>query len=229
MDILELELTTSVLPQQQDFYTQLFGVPPLTATPKRLSFQVGRSRLTFAHTPATLPSGYHFAFDIPENRFEDAKVWLSRRVPLMKDKDGSDEFYSESWDAHMLYFHDAAGNVVELVARHTLGAADDLPFGGQSLLNISEVGIAAEDVAAQVAHLRALTGATPYRWSGNPAFAPVGDEHGLLIVVQRGRTWFPTEDEAADHLPVKVRVMAKTGPLLLSFGDSAGGADLGEA
>lgn len=220
MDILELKIATSALPQQRDFYTRLFGAPPLTLTTEQLSFRVGLSRLTFTRTPAALPSSHHFAFNIPENQFEEAKTWLSQHVSLMTDEAGSDEFYSESWDAHMLYFCDPAGNIVELIARHTLGVTSGLPFGGQSLLSISEIGIAAEDVAAQVAHLQVLTGAIPYRWSGNPTFTPVGDEHGLLIVVQRGRVWFPSVDVTAECLPVTVSVTTETGPRTLSFGSS---------
>lgn len=224
MHILELEIATAALPKQRDFYTRLLGAPQ-TVTADRLSFQIGRSRLTFAATPAAPSGSYHFAFNIPGNQFEEAKVWLRQHALPMTDEAGNDEFHSAAWDAHMLYFRDPDGNIAELIARHTLRSVSDLPFSGRSLLNISEIGIVTEDVAAQVAHLQESTGAVSYQWSGNPAFTPLGDENGLFIVVQHGRVWFPSVDVTARHLPVKVRVATGTGARTLSFGDSTGFGD----
>ncbi len=217
MKILDLRLATSAIQQQRDFYAHLLDSPPATATAERVCFQIGGSRLTFEQAPSELPGKYHFAFNIPENQFEAARSWTRRRLPLLTDETGADAFYSENWDAHYLYFYDPAGNVVEFIARHTLPNASDDAFSAQSLLGISEIGIAADDVASQVAELQAYTGATPYRWSGNPAFAPVGDEHGLFIVVQRGRIWFPNTGLPAVHLPITVTVETGTEPCTLSF------------
>ena len=217
MHILDLHLFTSALVGQRDFYAHLLDRSPLISTAEWVSFQVGSSRLTFEQAPAVLPGSYHFAFNIPENQFEAAKTWTRRYVTLLTDETGADAFYSENWDAHYLYFYDPAGNIVELIARHTLSNASDAPFSGQSLLNISEIGIAAGDVAAQVAHIQACTGAAPYRWSGNPAFTPVGDEHGLFIVVQQGRIWFPDTGLPAVHLPITVAVENENRSCTLSF------------
>ena len=58
--------------------------------------------------------------------------------------------------------------------------------------SISEVGVAVPDLAAARAEL-ALAGIHDY-FGAAPDFAPVGDIHGLLILVAPGRAWFPTED-----------------------------------
>lgn len=218
MHIRELQLVTSVLPQQCEFYARLLGAPPATATAERASFQVGASLLTFVQTAKPLPGSYHFAFNIPENQFEAAKTWACGFLDLLTDEAGADSFYSHNWDAHYLYFYDPAGNVVELIARHTLPNASDKAFSGQSLLGVSEIGLAADDVARQVAELQNRTGAAPYRWSGNPVFAPVGDEHGLFIVVQRGRIWFPDTGLPAVHLPITAVVENASRFCTLSFG-----------
>ena len=218
MHILALRLATTMLAQQHDFYTRVFGFPVLNATSDAVTLQVGASRLTFVQATAPLPGSYHFAFNISTNQFAAAKRWLSRQVPLLTDAVGADEFYSSNWDAHMLYFGDPAGNIVELIARHTLNNASDLPFDGHSVLNISEIGVAAENVAEQVAAIQARTGAPVYRGPGSDTFAPVGDEHGLLIVVQRGRVWFPDTGKPAEHLPTTAIVAgAEPQPVALHF------------
>lgn len=217
MHILDLRLVTSALQQQRDFYAHLLDRPPAAATAEQTTFQVGGSRLSFEQTPSELPGKYHFAFNIPENQFEAAKTWARKYAPLLSDETGADAFYSTNWDAHYLYFYDPAGNIVELIARHTLPNASEAAFSAQSLLSISEIGIAADDVASQVAELQARTGAAPYRWSGNPAFVPVGDEHGLFIVVQRGRIWFPNTGLPAVHLPIRVAVENENRSCTLSF------------
>ncbi len=217
MHLQEIQIATFALPEQLAFYARLFGAPLQPTSARQTSFQVGASRLTFKHPDVVLPGVYHYAFNIPENQLDEAKLWVRQYASLLTDGDGTDTFYSENWDAHMVYFYDPAGNILELIARHTLQNATKAPFNAQSILNISEIGIATEDVAAQVADLQALTGAEKYHWSGNPAFTPVGDAYGLCIVVQRGRVWFPDTGKPAEHLPITAVVGTKAQSLTLNF------------
>lgn len=204
MHILDLQLVTPDLALQHTFYTQVIGLPVLQTTSESLTFQAGASRLTFTEAPAQ--GSYHFAFNIPENQLASAKNWLNQRVSLLKDSAGVDTFYSENWNAHNVYFCDTAGNVLELIARHTAPDASDRPFDAASLLNISEIGIAADDVPAQIATIQAQIDAPIYRGPGSNTFSPIGDEHGLFIVVSHGRIWFPETGKPAEHLPVTVSV-----------------------
>lgn len=175
----------------------MFGFPIIDAASDAVTLQIGTSQLRWTQTTAPLPGSYHFAFNIATNQFAQAKRWLSRQASLLTDHTGADEFYSQDWDTHMVYFGDPAGNIVELIARHALANTSELPFGGHHVLNISEIGVATEDVPEQVAALHARTGAPVYRGPGSDAFTPVGDERGLLIVVQRGQVWFPDTGKPA--------------------------------
>src|SRR5262249_18269098 len=153
--------------------------------------QAGKTQLTFTQAPVA--GVYHFAFNIPENQFAAACDWLT--VPRIKAKDGRDTFFTESWNAHNVYFYDPADNILELIDRHTIANASTEPFSEKSLLNISEIGVAVEDVNAFTAN-----STLPYYGSHVDEFAPVGSENGLLIVVKIGRQWFPDTGRPALEL-----------------------------
>ncbi|HEY0071544.1 MAG TPA: hypothetical protein VGE04_16385 [Chloroflexia bacterium] len=209
MKIVELELEATDLPAQRRFYGDVLHLPTVE-TPGTLSVQVGRSRIVFKEAQNGALRAYHFAFNIPERRFEEAKGWISQRVPLLKSRTGEDSFNFANWNAHATYFLDPAGNIVEFIARHALTDDSDLPFDERSLLCVSEIGIATEDVKATVQSLQAQ-GLPVYDGEGSDTFTAVGDEHGLFIVIKRGRTWFPDSGTPADFLPLKVVVSLDSG------------------
>lgn len=204
MQICDIQLGTSAPDPQYDFYTRVFSFPVLQKTPDMFVLQAGASRLTFTRTNNEHGGIAHFAFNIPENQFAAAKQWLQERTPLWRNTDGGDEFFFEAWNAHALYFNDPDGNILELIARHTLPSASDQPFSGQSILNISEIGVVTDDVRAQVAAIAARIGAAVYCGPGSESFTPVGDEEGLFIVVKRGRLWFGDRGKAAERIPITV-------------------------
>ena len=217
MHILELELATTDLAAQRAFYHGLLGLPLVRETAQQLSVQIGQSRLTFHRAAQPLPGVYHIAFNIPRNQFDQGKDWIETRTPLIADTSGETQFALPSWDARQLYFRDAAGNILEFIARQ--GLADDatVPFGPASLRNVSEVGIAADDVLAQAAALAERTASAYFdREPSSPTFTAIGDDHGLIIVVRRGRIWFPTTDAAAVPLPVTMHLSTRPEPLVVS-------------
>ena len=112
MQILSLQLATQNLSAQRAFYAKRLGLP-VTTLDGGVEVQVGATRLIFTQAEADFEGSYHFAFNIPENQFPQAKVWLSKRIPLLKDEKGNDEFHSQTWNATSLYFKDAAGNILE--------------------------------------------------------------------------------------------------------------------
>jgi hypothetical protein len=128
----------------------------------------------------------HFAFHT-----SSLEPWRAR-LELTEEHDFA------AWDgARAVYFRDPEGNVGELIARPDPRAE----------LAIAEVGLPVDDVAAAVDALAEL-GIEPYRpWGGE--FAPLGTVDGLLIVVRRGRGWFPY-DVAAGESAVEVTVEAAT-------------------
>ncbi len=199
------ELPTADLAAQRAFYAEVLGLAVQDDDAGGFAASVGASRLVFA--PSAAPVGpYHFAFNIPESQFASAKAWLAARTPLLHDDAGADQFFSENWQADMFYFADPAGNILELIARHTLPGDAAAPADAPSLLCISEIGIATDDVAATVAALCAALGIAEYRGPGSQTFAAVGDERGLFIVVRHGRAWFPTADARALLWPAVLTV-----------------------
>jgi catechol-2,3-dioxygenase len=208
----KLVLYNSDLPAQLHFYTQVLGLPLAhPAEPEQFTVQTGRSQLTFVQAREGENGRYHFAFNIPPNQFVEAKQWLTNHVPLIHDEQGADEFHFRSWNAHALYFFDPAGNVVELIARHDLPDHATTPFGPHSLLSISEIGLATDDVAATAELARTTLGLAPYRSGVSQDFTAVGDEHGLLIIVQQGRVWYPNTGVAAGLYPVTAIVGDENG------------------
>ncbi|GAB4210048.1 MAG: hypothetical protein OHK0022_42310 [Roseiflexaceae bacterium] len=205
MQIRELELVSADLARQRAFYAGVLGLPELDAPEDGLCFGVGDGRLMFRQGLGARAGGYHYAFVIPENQIQAAHDWLAARTTLLADTSGNEVFFFEHWNAHAVYCIDPDGNIVELIARHTLDNQSDAPFGPAQILGISEIGIVAADVQAQVAALQAQTGAEVYG-EGGPAFTALGDHHGLLIVVREGRIWYPTRDRLATPLPLRVAV-----------------------
>ena len=63
---------------------------------------------------------------------------------------------------------------------------------------------ASGDAAAAIAQ---QTGVKAYR-EPSDMFAPVGDEHGLFIVVKRGRVWFNSQDRRAELYPAQAEIEA---------------------
>jgi catechol-2,3-dioxygenase len=209
MKISQLELQAKDLSAQRRFYGDVLHLPTVE-THGTVSVQVGRSRIVFKEPQNGAPRAYHFAFNIPEKRFEEAKAWISERVPLLKSSTGEDSFNFANWNAHACYFLDPAGNIVEFIARHVLTDDSDLPFGERSILCVSEIGIATGDVKATVQSLQAH-GLPVYDGEGSDTFTAVGDEHGLFIVIKRGRTWFPDSGTPADFLPLRAVVSLDSG------------------
>nr|WP_202128753.1 ring-cleaving dioxygenase [Paenibacillus dendrobii] len=188
----------------KQFYQDTLGVPVIAEEDGLFSLRIGDTLLTFEQAAEGQPF-YHYAFNIPENQFKEAKAWLSNRVTLNREE-GEDEADFESWNASAVYFEDPAGNIVELIARHNLNNASGEPFNANSLLCVSEIGIVRDDVRLFVEELQSK-GFPKWR-EGNDGFVPVGDEHGLLIVVKKDRRWFFAEKDS-EIFPLSISIRGK--------------------
>ncbi len=202
MKFLELRLKTRSLSVQRDFYARALRLPVLSERGGNLTIQVGRTHLIFEQVDGWR-GAYHIAFDVPENQFMQAKAWITRRTPLIC-MNGDDQFHFTSWNAHSLYFVDAGGNVLEFIARHNQPTASDAPFTHSSIVGVSEIGLAVDDVRGAVDGLCETLNVDVYDGAGSDTFTAVGDEDGLLIVVKRGRSWYPETGVRADSYPVSV-------------------------
>lgn len=202
MNIQSVTFQSANIAAQKHFFEQVLEMTIASETDTTLSIQVGTSLLNFVQSDDIQPT--HYAFDIPENQFAAAKDWLSKRVPLLANSSGVTEFHSVDWNADMIYFEDADGNIGEFIARHNLSTSRMMPFNSDSLVRISEVGLVTPHVVQTVADLREQAGLKAWRGAGSETFTAVGDENGLLIVVQEGRTWMPNQTLPAQIAPFEI-------------------------
>jgi catechol-2,3-dioxygenase len=185
----------------KQFYTGTLELPLLEESDDGFSVQAGASALSFVFNPE-ITGVYHLAFNIPEDRFDEGVAWLRERTELLRGTDGRELFTFANWNAHAVYFADPDGNILELIARHSLPSTSTR----FEILSISEVGVAVDDVDAEAERL----GLPDYR-NRSAEFRPVGDEEGLLILVKTGRLWWPTENLPA--LPLPTTLTLSTGEL----------------
>ncbi|MDQ3193541.1 MAG: ring-cleaving dioxygenase, partial [Bacteroidota bacterium] len=145
MRIEQLILHTGKLNSLKDFYKIKLGMNVTGETANSFTIQTSSTNIIFNLSTGLQNPFYHFAFNIPENQFMEAKNWAKERVELIS-LNGEDEFDFKNWNAHSLYFYDPSGNIIELIARHNLKNSSVKKFTGKSLLNVSEIGFPVHDV-----------------------------------------------------------------------------------
>lgn len=207
MKILRLELQAKDLRAQADFYSNVLELPVTLAT-EILEVRAGETILTFVNAAPDFDGAYHFAFNIPANQLLAAKAWIASRVPLLCDENGRDDFDSSNWNSHSVYFKDAAGNVLEFIARRDLKNPVEGEFNSGHILSVSEIGLPSEDVVGLADRLCARLGVSVFHQQPNENFTPVGDDNGLFILPIKDRIWFPNSGVPAKLLPIKVNVEA---------------------
>ncbi len=204
MHIRHVTIHSSNLDAQRRFYTHTLGFPLLDDGPDYLLLSVGTSTLMLRENAEM--QIHHIAFAVPEHQFEQVLAWTQARVTVLpfKGKPFID-FSKSSWQAKSVYFEDMAGNVLEFIARHRLPDPAAPPtFSSRSVRGISEIGLASLDVPALVDQLQAAFGLPVFDGSPDSSFCALGDDHGLLICVEAGRNWLPTDNRPSGVYPVRV-------------------------
>lgn len=212
MKITRLELQAADLKEQALFYGEILELETRIIAGTQVVVRAGATELVFTQADENQTCIYHFAFNIPENQFESAKKWIVMRAELLADQDGNTTIDFGNWNSHSLYFKDAAGNILEFIARHNLKNASD-EF---KILSLSEIGLATEDVLALVKTFQEKTGMLPYVDETSETFTPVGNEDGLFITVKQGRIWYPNTGIPAQFLPVRVNFQVDETQMMLS-------------
>lgn len=222
MRILELSLYGVEIEVLRRFYAGILGLRELDAADfGQFSLRAGRTRLNFRPAPHALagsPPRYHFAFDVPVPRFQAALRWLDQRGGPIASPEGETTFHG-SWNADSVYFRDPQGSILELIARHTLPPEEhavstppERLFDAAEIMAVTEIGLATSSVADTVGALcEHLPGLKVYDGEGSDTFTAVGDPHGLIIVVRRGRIWFPETGVPAQDVPLEALVELETG------------------
>ena len=162
---MRLRAPAHLLTELRDFYSRI---------------DTGETELEFA--PGEGEPFYHFAFLAPPEQFDELA--------------GSNEVFDfANWDAKAFYFHDPAGNIVEIVAHRGL----EDPHG------LSELGLVG-DTRAMAAELQKVG---LELWDGTleeeGRLAFIGERGRTLILAPPGRGWMPT-GRAAERHPVEAEL-----------------------
>jgi hypothetical protein len=170
------------------FYRDVLGLPVEDG-----AIRIGETLLRFS--PGADGAFYHFALLVPGDRFDAAHAWARERVELL-----GDVFESEGWDSQAVYFHDPAGNIVELIAHHGLeedGRSGE--FLAEELVGFSELGL----VGDRQAFLRVLEDIGLELFRGTveepDRLAFVGERGRVLILAPPERGWMPLDRPAEAH------------------------------
>jgi hypothetical protein len=183
-----VEVTLAAPAGLADFYGETLGLPVADD-----AVRVGETTLRLE--PAEDEPFYHFALLVPGDRFDAALPWARERVELL-----GDVFDFDNWDALAVYFHDPAGNIVELIAHHGLEENGcEGPFAAGELAGFSELGIVGDRaLELQLLERRGLS-----LWDGTiegtDRLAFVGEKGRTVILAPPGRGWLPTGRPAEPH------------------------------
>ena len=196
MKILELELLTDNINETESFYNDVIGLQTLSKTNSSISFSSGSTKLTF-RSSENLDPIYHFAFDIPNNKLQEAFEFIEKKTEILPviPPDKIADFYN--WNAKSFYFYDNNGNILEFIARFGLDNASEKPFDGSSIVSVSEIGFVGKIVSQLSDEI-----CKKYDLSVFPKqpkldkFIVLGTDTGLFIIVEENRDWYPTHKKA---------------------------------
>jgi catechol-2,3-dioxygenase len=193
MKLEHIQIQSNNIQQTALFYQDVLELPIIEKKTNSITIKAGNSLLEFVEN-ATFKSIYHFAFNIPENKLDEAIQWCKSKVDLIVIEDENVITNFENWNANAVYFYDNNGNLLEFIARHDLENSQTETFSSKSILNISEIGIVNENPLELGKQLVAKHGLEFFSKNANSElFAAIGDDEGLLIMVKPNRNWYPTQ------------------------------------
>lgn len=196
MNILELELLTDSITETESFYNDVIGLETISKSNSSVSFTAGSTKLTFRSSENLKPV-YHFAFDIPNNKLQEAFAWIEKKTGILEvvPPEKIADFYN--WNAKSFYFYDNNANILEFIARFSLDNTSEKPFDGSLVLSVSEIGFVSKNVSKLSDEM-----SNKYDLSIFPKqpkldkFIVLGTDTGLFILVEENRDWYPTHQKA---------------------------------
>lgn len=216
MQITRVALTTEDPDAAGGFYADVLGLP-VRRGEDGVHVHAGSSALVLLPGPAG-PGVHHLAFTVTAAGFAGAAAAVGERVGLL-EAGGRVEFEGPAhWNSRSLYFPGPGGAVLELIVRPDLPDAELTGAApGSAVACLSEVGVPAPDVSALLQELAATCALDPFG-APSESFAPVGDQHGLLICVSPQRSWAPQHARRAHGGPLHVTMTTPAGTAQLSVG-----------
>ncbi len=168
-----------------------------------------QTKLVWEQITETLNPVYHFAFNIPSNKIEDAFTWLKKRTALLwlDDYNGYVADFV-NWHAKSVYFLDPAGNIVELIARFDLPDHSDEAFYPGLIRCISEIGLVFPPDSFDHDVNKLMEDHNLSYFSKQPPlphFRAIGNDEGLFVIVPEHRIWFSTKDKPAGIYPIRLK------------------------
>ena len=191
MKIKELIVYTQNLKSQIDFYSKVLEFEILHQNDISCRFKLGDSILSFIYQKNATP--YHFAFNIPSNKADEALIWLKQRINILPFN-GKEMVDFKSWNAKALYFYDYDKNIVEFISRKNINMHSYVPFSSKDILNISEIGVSSTDMEKTFKTINVFKLIDVY--SGNfERFCALGNDEGMFIIANPTvKKWFPNDD-----------------------------------
>ena len=205
MKLEQIQIQTNNIQETTAFYQDILDLPIIEKNSKWVTIQAGNSILKFIEN-AAFNSIYHFAFNIPENKLDEAIEWCKNKVGLIVIEDQNVIANFETWNANAVYFYDNNGNLLEFIARHDLDNTATENFSSKSILNISEIGIVTEnplELGNQLIEKHALEFFS--KNNNSDVFSALGNDEGLLIIVKPNRNWYPTQTPTQTN-PTEIRI-----------------------
>ena len=193
MKIKEVILFTNNIQKQRQFYKTVLEFEQIEDSSERISFKAGKSILTFQYKEGVKPS--HLAFNIPSNAINDALIWLRKRTEVL-DCEGEKIADFSNWKAKAIYFYDADNNIMEFIARERIDKESDFAFTPRTILSISEMAIATDNIEAIYNTINNLK-SIPIFDGDFTRFCALGNDEGLFILIDKNKKkWYPTMEDA---------------------------------
>ncbi|MEO6681345.1 MAG: hypothetical protein ABIN48_00845 [Ginsengibacter sp.] len=208
MLLTEISLQANHLTTLQKFYEGVMNLPVSISDKNSLKIHAGNTVLIFEENKTRTNPYYHFAFNIPSNKFEEAFDWFKPKVSFL----WLDEYKSyiadfQNWNAKSFYFYDPSGNILEIISRFELENVSEEKFSGSSICNISELGIVfpAETFESDVEEFMKQYSLSFFKKQPSlPTFKAAGDDQGLFIMVPYNRDWYPGTKKKSASFPLSV-------------------------
>jgi len=207
----EIQLQTNYLSALHHFYQDVLELNTVYSDKESIVVTAGKSKLIFDKTDADVDPFYHFAFNIPSNKFEEAFEWMKQKVELLWLEDYKNYIADfVNWHAKSVYFLDPGGNILELIARFDLNDIVDEKFSSAQIRNVSEIGLVFP-VESFDNDVDKLLEQYPLSYFNKqppmPHFRAVGNDEGLFVIVPENRVWFSTKNTRSQIFPMSVLFM----------------------